>query len=102
MNLNNVIKNNKTLFYGGKSEDRVFVGRSEEYYRLKKKPDGKSDVINYGSVKPDNQTYTQLSFVDDTTDFDSKDGASEVWMQLDFVFEFALYRAICSIMGFSN
>jgi hypothetical protein len=89
INVNNVIKNNKTLFYGGKSEDRVFVGRSEEYYRLKKKPDGKSDVINYGSVKPDNQTYTQLSFVDDTTDFDSKDGASEVWMQLDFVFELA-------------
>jgi len=89
INVNNVIKNNKTLFYGGKSEDRVFVGRSEEYYRLKKKPDGKSDVINYGSVKPDKQTYTQLSFVDDTTDFDSKDGASEVWMQLDFVFELA-------------
>jgi len=78
---------NSTLFYGGKPEDRVFAGRLEEYYRAKKKPDGKSDVINYGSVKPDAQTYTQLSFVDDKTDFDAKDGATEVWMQLDFVFE---------------
>lgn len=78
---------NTSLFYGGKPEDRVFAGRLEEYYRAKKKPDGKSDIINYGKVKPDKSTYSQISFVDDTTDFDSKDGASEVWMQLDFVFE---------------
>ena len=91
INVNNIIKNNKTSFYDGKVEDRVFIGRLEQYYRLKKKPDGKSDVINYGSVKPSENkntgTFTQVSFVDDTTDFDSKDGASEVWMQLDFVFE---------------
>jgi len=78
---------NTTLFYGGKPEDRVFAGRLEEFYRAKKKPDGKSDVIDYGTVKPNNQSYTQLSFVDDKTDFDSKDGSTEVWMQLDFVFE---------------
>ena len=79
--------NNSTLFYGGKPEDRVFAGRLEEFYRAKKNPDGKSDVINYGSVKPDAQTYTQISFADEKTDFDAKDGATEVWMQLDFVFE---------------
>jgi hypothetical protein len=78
---------NSSLFYGGKPEDRVFAGRLEEFYRAKKKPDGKSDVINYGSVKPNNQSYTQFSFVDDKTDFDAKDGSTEVWMQLDFVFE---------------
>jgi len=78
---------NTTLFYGGKPEDRVFAGRLEEFYRAKKKPDGKSDVINYGTVTPNKFALTQLSFADDKTDFDSKDGSTEVWMQLDFVFE---------------
>jgi len=88
------IKNNKTLFYGGKPEDRVFAGRLEEYYRLKKSPDGKSEPINYGTVEwesdeipPIITKYTQISFADEKTDFDVKDGSTEVWMQLDFVFE---------------
>lgn len=81
------IKNNNTLFYGGKPEDRIFAGRLEEYYRAKKSPDGKSDYISYGSVKPTQQTFTQISFADEKTDFDAKDGSTEVWLQLDFVFE---------------
>ncbi len=93
------IKNNKTLFYGGKPEDRVFAGRLEAYYRAKKIPDGKSEPIKYGLVeneaprtnfvttKPNTVKYQQISFADEKTDFDAKDGSDEVWLQLDFVFE---------------
>lgn len=45
-------------------------------------------IIDYGTVKPDlSSGYNQVSCDDDKTDFDSKDGSTEVWLQLDFVFE---------------
>ena len=78
---------NTTLFYAGKPEDRVFAGRSDSIYNAKKLPDGNPTVINYGNVTSRGTTYDQISFADEKTDFDAKDGSTEVWMQLDFVFE---------------
>jgi hypothetical protein len=97
------------LFYDGKPEDRIFMGRLEKVYGGKKKrpisprptrrgdivPTGKEltdfierNTIGYGTVtSAGNISYTQVSCDDDKTDFDSKDGSDEVWMQLDFVFE---------------
>ena len=74
-------------FYKGKPEDRVFAGRSDDFYRKKDSPDGVSDVIQYGTVTPNLSSYTQISYLDKDVDFDGKTGATEVWMQLDFVFE---------------
>jgi hypothetical protein len=79
------------LFYNGKPEDRVFMGRLENIYQgLKKRPTApESPIIDYGTVHPDKLEtgYNQVSCDDDKTDFDSKDGSDEVWLQLDFVFE---------------
>ena len=77
--------NINTLFYNGKSEDRIFTGRLTDIYRRSNKPDKKSEVINYGNIGTENKQ--QISFVNQY-DFDSKDGATDVWLQLDFVFEF--------------
>lgn len=100
---------NGKLFYDGKPEDRIFMGRLEKVYGGKKKrpisprptrrgdsvPTGKkltdfieTNTIGYGTVTSvGNISYTQISCDDEKTDFDSKDGSDEVWMQLDFVFE---------------
>ena len=90
-------------FYSNKPEDRVFTGRSLDIYKAKNIPDGHSNVIKYGNVTlpprpaagglfPDIfsspvETLLQISFADEKTDFDAKEGTTEVWMQLDFVFE---------------
>lgn len=115
-----------TSFYGGKTEDRIFMGRLEKVYSgLKKRPIAPASynpyasgvpsggpyialsqnqlnsistaanrpvlepIIDYGTIHPDLNPsgYNQVSCDDDKTDFDAKDGATEVWMQLDFVFE---------------
>lgn len=83
--------NINTTFYGGKSEDRVFTGRLKEIYLRNNKPDSENEVISYGKVgdKIDPNLSSgneQISFVNEY-DFDSKDGATDVWLQLDFVFE---------------
>lgn len=84
------INNNNNLFYDGKPEDRVFIGRLEEIYK-KKNSVSSGPVISYGNIKPssniNSSTFNQYSDIDIKTDFDGKDGAKEVWMQLDFVFE---------------
>lgn len=77
------IQNTNSQFYDGKSEDRVFTGRLQDVYLKSKSPNEKSEVINYGSVNGSQQ----ISFADDKLDFDAKDGSSEVWLQLGFVFE---------------
>jgi hypothetical protein len=78
----NQLKNSKT-FYNGNSEDRVFTGRLQSIYKKSKLPNGKDPVIDYGLVNKS----TQISYADNELDFDSKDGATDVWLQLDFVFE---------------
>jgi hypothetical protein len=77
------IKGSTTLFYNGNTEDRVFTGRLQSIYKKSKLPNGTSEVIKYGTFN----SSQQISFADDKLDFDSKDGATDVWLQLDFVFE---------------
>jgi hypothetical protein len=79
----NQIKGTTTVFYDGKTEDRIFTGRLQSIYKKSKIPNGTTEVINYGNVN----SYQQISFADEKLDFDSNDGATDVWLQLDFVFE---------------
>lgn len=72
-----------TVFYNGNSEDRVFTGRLQSIYKKSKLPNTKNSVIEYGSINK----LSQISYADNELDFDSKDGATDVWLQLDFVFE---------------
>lgn len=79
------INNKSSLFYNGKSEDRVFIGRIKEVYKKSNKPSADSQAISYGNVGFNQKE--QISFVDQF-DFDSKEaGDKDVWLQLDFVFE---------------
>lgn len=85
--INKVVKNsNSSLFYGGKPEDRVFIGRLEKVYN-KKNTIAPGEIINYEEESFKSQKFDQYSFLDNKTDFDVGEGATEVWMQLDFVFE---------------
>ena len=80
--------NQYNLFYGGKSEDRVFCGRNfKKAYGAEKNPSKENPAISYGSLKQGNLNLEQISFADNNLDFDAKDGADDVWLQLDFVFE---------------
>ena len=91
--------NQYTLFYGGKSEDRVFCGRNfKKAYGAEKNPSKENPAISYDTVNVTPVDLTtnsnigklnreQISFADNNLDFDAKDGADEVWLQLDFVFE---------------
>jgi hypothetical protein len=72
-----------TLFYDGNTEDRVFTGRLQSIYKKSKTANDKEPVIQYGTVN----NFQQISDANLTLDFDSNDGATEVWLQLDFVFE---------------
>jgi len=97
----NTFNNRLNLFYGGKSEDRVFCGRNfKKAYGADKLPSKETPAINYGSVNATPMTigrtnqsgsnflnYQQISFADNNLDFDAKDSTDEVWLQLDFVFE---------------
>ncbi len=89
---------NSTQFYDGKPEDRVFIGRLEKVYK-KKNTIAPGNIIQYeeqsfklnpprGSLES-TKKFNQYSFLDNKTDFDAGEGATEVWMQLDFVFELA-------------
>ena len=96
-----------SMFYEGKSEDRIFTGRRADVYRAGSLPNQKIeevqkdqiqnrlvdvtiikalDIITYGKMGTNNQ-YTQISFAD-VNDFDADSTNDEVWLQLDFVFEF--------------
>ena len=80
--------NQYNLFYGGKSEDRVFCGRNfKKAYGAEKNPSKENPAISYGSLRQGNLNLEQISFADNNLDFDAKDGADDVWLQLDFVFE---------------
>lgn len=90
--VNNIITNKSSFFYDGKPEDRAFIGRLESVYKLKNTLGG-GPVIKYDKASKSIVSgsteikYTQVSDLDKKTDFDGKDSADEVWMQLDFVFE---------------
>lgn len=96
-NIFDIIENNKknsnsTIFYGGKPEDRVFIGRIEEIYNNKKNTLGGGPVIEYdkGTVMSGSLKFKQVSDIDADTDFDAQQGsANEVWLKLDLVFELA-------------
>jgi len=76
------------LFYNGKAEDRVFCGRNfKKAYQAEKNPSKDGPAISYGTVDYGRIKYEQISFADNNLDFDAKDNADEVWLQLDFVFE---------------
>ena len=80
--------NQFSLFYNGKSEDRVFCGRNfKKAYGAEKSPSKENPAISYGSLKQGNLNLEQISFADNNLDFDAKDGSDNVWLQLDFVFE---------------
>jgi len=80
--------NQYNLFYGGKSEDRIFCGRNfKKAYGAEKNPSKENPAISYGSLRQGNLNLEQISFADNNLDFDAKDGADDVWLQLDFVFE---------------
>ena len=79
---------NYDLFYNGKAEDRVFCGRNfKKAYQAEKNPSKEGPAIKYGTIKYGNLPYQQISFADNNLDFDAKDNADDVWLQLDFVFE---------------
>jgi len=78
------LNSSNVLFYKGRSEDRVFTGRIQDIYKKTKSPSTTNEVIKYGNVNSKNE---QISFADEQTDFDAKDGSDQAWLQLDFVFE---------------
>lgn len=78
-------------FYGGKIENRVFIGRSDAS-AVYKKPAVPDDTgkITYGT----SNNSEVVSYVDKKIDFD-KENNTEVWMQLDFIFEIG--NLFCSV-----
>jgi hypothetical protein len=79
-------------FYGGKPENRVFIGRSRsnDVYKKASVPNGsdKSDKISYGKSKE----FDVVSYLD-KKDFDY-DANEKVWVQMDFLFE--VINKVCS------
>ena len=111
-------KQNTKVFYDGKKENRIFMGRYQEVYGAAKLPQKlsavkiaelnstgalggifkptvdipKIEVINYGKTK---NGYDVISYADKVTDFDyNESGNDEVWFQLDFIFE--IINLFCS------
>jgi hypothetical protein len=80
----------KSSFYGGKKENRIFIGRTNTptIYQKPAVPDG-NNFIKYSSPSG----YTALSYLNDK-DFDSKNN-DDVWLQLDFLFE--VVNKFCSV-----
>lgn len=78
-------------FYGGKIENRVFIGRSDAL-KVYKKPGVPDDTgkITYNSSNGNEV----VSYIDKKIDFD-KENNNEVWMQLDFIFEIG--NLFCSV-----
>lgn len=80
----------KSTFYGGKIENRVFIGRTNvpDIYKRAAIPDG-DNFIPYSSPAG----FKAVSFLNDK-DFDSKNN-DDVWIQLDFLFE--VVNKFCSV-----
>lgn len=106
---------NTSVFYGGKKENRIFMGRYQQVYGFAKLPTKETtsyapapvasgmynptytpplsktstvDAIPYDSIKVGGKEYSVISYADKDIDFDyNESGNDEVWFQLDFVFE---------------